>query len=148
MSQYIGLFIGIGPVYNVMNKIAMNKISAGSKNKPNKKPAWKQVTSRLILKMEAICSSETSFKFQRITRRHIPEDSTLHNHCCENLKSHKINVSILVRGFWTGLRGFWLQNQNVNYVYSNCIYVCMYEGWATSGPCIATITDLLRFPFD
>jgi hypothetical protein len=25
-----------------------------------------------------------------------------------------------------------------------CIYV-MYEGWATSGPCIATFTDLLCF---
>jgi hypothetical protein len=30
------------------------------------------------LKMEAICSSETSVDFQRATRRYIPEDSTLH----------------------------------------------------------------------
>jgi hypothetical protein len=30
------------------------------------------------LKMEATCSSETSNDFQRITRRYIPEDSTLH----------------------------------------------------------------------
>jgi hypothetical protein len=29
------------------------------------------------LKMEAICSSETSVDFQRTTRRYIPEDSTL-----------------------------------------------------------------------
>jgi hypothetical protein len=29
------------------------------------------------LKMEAICSSETSVAFQRITRRYVPEDSTL-----------------------------------------------------------------------
>jgi hypothetical protein len=40
------------------------------------------------LKMEAICSSETSVDFQRITRRYIPEDSTFHNHRCENLKSY------------------------------------------------------------
>jgi hypothetical protein len=40
------------------------------------------------LKMEAICSSETSIKIQRTTRRHIPEDDTLHNHGCENLKSY------------------------------------------------------------
>jgi hypothetical protein len=29
------------------------------------------------LKMEAICSSETSFETQRTTRHHIPEDDTL-----------------------------------------------------------------------
>jgi hypothetical protein len=40
--------------------------------------------------MEAICSSETSVNFQRTTRRYIPEDSTLHNHRCENLKSYNI----------------------------------------------------------
>jgi hypothetical protein len=38
--------------------------------------------------MEAICSSETSDETQRTTRRHIPEDDTLHNHRCENLKSY------------------------------------------------------------
>jgi hypothetical protein len=38
------------------------------------------------LKMEAICSSETSVDTQRTTRRYIPEDGTLHNHHCENLK--------------------------------------------------------------
>jgi hypothetical protein len=37
--------------------------------------------------MEAICSFETSVDSQRTTRRHIPEDNTLHNHRCENLKS-------------------------------------------------------------
>jgi hypothetical protein len=40
------------------------------------------------LKMEAICSSETSVDFQRNTRRYITEESTIHNHCCENLKSY------------------------------------------------------------
>jgi hypothetical protein len=39
------------------------------------------------LKMEAICSSETSGNFQRATRCYIPEERTLHNHRCENLKS-------------------------------------------------------------
>jgi hypothetical protein len=39
------------------------------------------------LKMEAICSSETSVETQRTTRCHIPEDDTLHNHHCGNLKS-------------------------------------------------------------
>jgi hypothetical protein len=40
------------------------------------------------LKMEAICSSETSVETQRTTQRHIPEDDTLHNHRCDNLKSY------------------------------------------------------------
>jgi hypothetical protein len=38
--------------------------------------------------MEAICCSETSVETQRTTRRYIPEDGTLHNHRCENLKSY------------------------------------------------------------
>jgi hypothetical protein len=36
------------------------------------------------LKMEAICSFETSVDFQLAPRRYIPEDRTLHNR--ENLK--------------------------------------------------------------
>jgi hypothetical protein len=38
--------------------------------------------------METICCPETSVETQRTTRRHIPEDYTLHNHRCENLKSY------------------------------------------------------------
>jgi hypothetical protein len=38
--------------------------------------------------MEELCSSETSVATQRTTRRHIPEDDTLHNHRCEILKSY------------------------------------------------------------
>jgi hypothetical protein len=38
--------------------------------------------------MKAMCSSETSVATQQTTRRHIPEDDTLYNHCCENLKSY------------------------------------------------------------
>jgi hypothetical protein len=40
------------------------------------------------LKMEAICSSETWVYFQRTTWHYVPDDSTHHNHCYENLKSH------------------------------------------------------------
>jgi hypothetical protein len=38
------------------------------------------------LKMEAICSFETSVD---TTRHYIPEEGTLRDHCCENLKSYK-----------------------------------------------------------
>jgi hypothetical protein len=34
------------------------------------------VIDSLTLKLEAVCSSETSVNFYQITRRHIPEDST------------------------------------------------------------------------
>jgi hypothetical protein len=54
-------------------------------------PACLLVFAELIsstLKMEAICSSETSVETQRNTRCHIPEDDTLHNHRHENLKSY------------------------------------------------------------
>jgi hypothetical protein len=39
-------------------------------------------------KMEAICSSGTSVETQRATPRPTPENDTLHNHRCENLKSY------------------------------------------------------------
>jgi hypothetical protein len=39
-------------------------------------------------KMATTGSSEASVGFQRTTRRYIPEDKTLHNHRCENLKSY------------------------------------------------------------
>jgi hypothetical protein len=43
----------------------------------------------LILKMEATCSSETSAGFRWTTWHYIQDHRTLHNHCCENLKSSK-----------------------------------------------------------
>jgi hypothetical protein len=44
-----------------------------------------------ILNMEEISFSETFVDFQRVTRRYIPEDSTIHNRRCENLKSYKFS---------------------------------------------------------
>jgi hypothetical protein len=38
--------------------------------------------------MEVICSSETPVDFQRTIWGYIPEDRTLHNLRCENLKSY------------------------------------------------------------
>jgi hypothetical protein len=39
------------------------------------------------LEMEAVCSSETSVDFQLTTERYISEDTTIHNHRYDNLKS-------------------------------------------------------------
>jgi hypothetical protein len=55
-------------------------------------PAFLLVLAEIIsstLKMEAICSSETSVSTEQTARRHISEDDTLHNHRCENLKTYK-----------------------------------------------------------
>jgi hypothetical protein len=49
--------------------------------------------------MDAICFSETSVETWRTTHRRIPEDDTLHNHRCENLKSY--NSSIVACWFIT-----------------------------------------------
>jgi hypothetical protein len=53
---------------------------------------------RPFLKMEAICSSETSIDIQRTTRRYSPEVSTLHNHRCENLKSYILSLCSSLNG--------------------------------------------------
>jgi hypothetical protein len=39
--------------------------------------------------MEALRTTETSVDFQPTTRCYIPEDNTLHNDRCVNLKSYK-----------------------------------------------------------
>jgi hypothetical protein len=57
-----------------------------------------QKISRAGRAMEAVCSSETSVDIQRITRRYIPEDGTLHNHRCENLKSYILVLSRCLPG--------------------------------------------------
>jgi hypothetical protein len=44
----------------------------------------------IALMMEAACTSETSVDIQLRTWQYIPEDSELHTHCHENLKSHTI----------------------------------------------------------
>jgi hypothetical protein len=78
------------------------------RNKFSQKPSSKQVGGQplchmlacwflvelisSILKMEAICSSETSVGTQQTTGRHVPEDDTLHNNRCANLKSYIFSV--------------------------------------------------------
>jgi hypothetical protein len=51
------------------------------------------------LKMEAIFSSETSVETHWTTLRHIPEDGTLHNDRCENLKPYT-NIIVFEQPFY------------------------------------------------
>jgi hypothetical protein len=67
--------------------------------------------------MEVICSSETSVAIQQTTRRHIPEDDTLHNHRCENLKSYyKVGDfrSFLSRNLGLSLPTLHITNELIN----------------------------------
>jgi hypothetical protein len=52
-----------------------------------------------VLKMDATYSSEMSVDFQRNTRRCIPENRTLHNHCCEDLCLSTYNNLRNLNGF-------------------------------------------------
>jgi hypothetical protein len=55
-------------------------------------------------KMEAICSSETSVDFRRITTwRFIPENNNLHNHRCANLKSYILR-NLISYLYWTSIK--------------------------------------------
>jgi hypothetical protein len=65
------------------------------------------------LKMEAICSSETSVETQRTTRRYIPEDDTLHNHRSENLKSYIIFL------YWEATQWFITSTLNMEAICSS-----------------------------
>jgi hypothetical protein len=44
--------------------------------------------------MEAMYSPETSIDFQRTARRYVPEDGTLHNDRCENLRSYNSYIKL------------------------------------------------------
>jgi hypothetical protein len=46
------------------------------------------IIKAIVLMMEAVGTSETSVSFYETTQPNIPEDSYLHTHRRENLKSH------------------------------------------------------------
>jgi hypothetical protein len=58
-----------------------------------------------ILKLEAICSSETPIDFQWTTWRYIPEDISLHNHRRKTLKSYIISFKLTFQ-YWSACYAF------------------------------------------
>jgi hypothetical protein len=71
------------------------------------------------LKMEAMCTSETSVVFQRTTQFFITEDSSLHDHYCENLKSYIYENS--------------LKKNEMGYTDTSILLICVREKHCTGG---------------
>jgi hypothetical protein len=81
----------------------MSPTYSGLKSEPSKKPAWSLAYS-LTLEMVVTCFSK-----MLVDWRYIPENRTLHSHCCENLKSNRFifggNVVSIVNNAMVGLLG-------------------------------------------
>jgi hypothetical protein len=60
---------------------------------------YQNFLAALTLKMDVTCPSKTSVDFQQTAHRYIPEDRTLHNHQCENLKSCKSSDDLCINIF-------------------------------------------------
>jgi hypothetical protein len=80
------------------------------------------------LKIEAICSSETSVD----TRRYILEVDTLHNHHCENLKSYR-SYDDQLHGAASLLSTYELFSWLMNYVFSSMLTI--YYLFTKALPC-------------
>jgi hypothetical protein len=65
--------------------------------------------------MEATRSSEMSGTTQRTTRRHIPEEDTLQNHRCENLKSYSEILNAQMLGLLLGP-----EDEGINFLRNVC----------------------------
>jgi hypothetical protein len=146
----------------------MSQASSESENNSSKKPSEPGSACHLLacwflaeltystLKMEAMCPSETSVDTQRTTRRYIPEDRTIHNHCCENLKSYtefrqffhskqRVNLytlDVLYVGWW-GLGFSWLWRFVL--LYCDSWYCVIFrQRKCSSGPLVSTPTRLYK----
>jgi hypothetical protein len=72
-------------------------------------------------------SSETSVDFQQTTWCYIPEDRTLHNHCCENLKSYICIVYFIAHCTLTQLSTAVKYSSYINVIY--IIIITFLNSW-------------------
>lgn len=70
--------------------------------------------------MEAGSFSEMMVHSHHTTWHHILEDSNLHSHCHENLKSHMIMLGI----FWKKKKRTWYHNKNINKIWCSHANEC------------------------
>jgi hypothetical protein len=84
-------------VYITMQSIQSNWTFQRNKSPPQQNflaacfmlVSWLAYSS--TLKLKVTCSPKTSADFQWTTWPYFPDDRTLHNNCCENLKSYPTN---------------------------------------------------------
>jgi hypothetical protein len=89
------------------------------------------------LNIGAIFSTETSVEFKQTTRHYIPEDSTFHNHRCENLKSYITREDCKICMGRNGVHG---GNVEITSVSKICVCQCLlYEDRLAQSP-----TDVVR----
>jgi hypothetical protein len=81
-----------GQIYILWNTSKNNRRFGGTSPQVGeyvkKESSMKQVARTATLNVKATCFPETSINFKRTTRCYIPEDITVHNHRCHNLKSY------------------------------------------------------------
>jgi hypothetical protein len=75
--------------FEVFTAVVMKSIIFWDMTACHRLARWFAEPISSTLKMEAICSSETSVETQRTTRRHTPEDDTLH---VANTSSYTIDL--------------------------------------------------------
>jgi hypothetical protein len=100
-------------VYSVNSQTTFRRNIFPSSLRSKSDPSNKQRENIWQAEMEAKYFSETSVYFQLTTRRYIPENSTLHDHCCGNLRSYVIVTQLLRLNLTYQLRGlyvFWKEN--------------------------------------
>jgi hypothetical protein len=84
-------------VFVIYSTHSFNKEMICSRNDANHISASTLVScsANSTLKMVGIYSSETLVDFERTTHRYVPEDSSLHNDGCENLKSYTTHLNTI-----------------------------------------------------
>jgi hypothetical protein len=65
--------------------------------------------------------SETSINFQQTIRHYIPEDSTLHNHRCENLESYRLAIVTLSNYIVVHVNGLLFYYVTMEIFFYSCI---------------------------
>jgi hypothetical protein len=107
------------------------------------------------LKTEVTYSSETSVYCQWTAWCYVPEDRTLRNHCCENLKSYKHPVSLIKpqSSYFFLISG--MVNHHYNHkafvVISNLLYVGLhkeYDFWTCQQFMIIMLTHSQCFSWN